>query len=291
MKSCPECQTRYTDDSLKFCLQDGTPLVSQNEETSAPTLVLSEAETVVTARPPNQMQFDLQNEAQTDYKTNQNYVQPEEKSNTFKIVGITVLTMFILLGAIGVGALFYFNSGENEIAQTNKNAGKNTKTITKQTPEANTTDNTKDNAETPTPTATPEKTPEINAAQIKKEVSQTIDGWNNAAEALNENQYMSFYADRLDYYNKKDASIDFVRKDKVRALTPYEDVKINVSNLTVAPDKNGEIATAVFDKEWIFEGDDKYSEGKVQSQVRFKQFAGKWKIISEKDLKVYYVNK
>ena len=290
MKSCPQCQTSYTDDSLKFCLQDGTPLVSQNEETSAPTLVLSEAETVVTPRPPNQMQFDLQNESQTDYATNQNYVQPEEKTNTFKIVGITVLTMFILLGVIGVGALFYFNSGKKEIAQNN-NAVKNTKATTKQTPEANKPENTEDNSETPTPTETPEKTPEINTAQIRKEVSQTIDSWKSAAEALNENQYMSFYADRLDYYNKKDASIDFVRKDKVRALTPYDDVEINVSNLTVAPDKNGEIATAVFDKQWFFEGDDKYSEGKVQSQVRFKQFDGKWKIISEKDLKVYYVNK
>ncbi len=102
---------------------------------------------------------------------------------------------------------------------------------------------------------------------------------------------MSFYADRLDYYNKKGASIDFVRKDKIRALSPYDDVKLNVSNLSVTPDSTGEIATAVFDKQWFFEGEEKYSEGKVQSQVKFKKFGGKWKIISEKDLKVYYVNK
>lgn len=301
MKSCPICKTRYTDDTLQFCLQDGTPLVSQ-EVTETPTVVLGETPTVVSPRSPDKISFNLENQSKTDYTTKEdyaqpeeNYIQPEKKSNIFKIVALTVLTMFLLLSAIGAGAWFYFNSGEKKIAQ-NTNTVKNTKTATKQTPETNKSENietnTNDITETPTPppTATPEQTPEINVGQVKKEVTQTLNSWTSAAEALNENQYISFYADRLDYYNRKGVSIDFVRKDKVRALSPYDDVKFNISNLSVTTNDNGDIATAVFDKQWVFEGEEKYSEGKVQSQVKFKQFGGKWKIISEKDLKVYYVN-
>lgn len=295
MKSCPNCQTHYTDDTLQFCLQDGTPLVSQSEETSAPTVVLDETATVITPRSPVHIPIKPETQSTTDYTTKEDYIQPEKKSNIFKIVALTVLTMFLLLTAIGAGAWFYFNSGEKEIAK-NTNTVKNTKTATKQTPETNKSENietnTDDITETPTPppTATPEQTPEINVGQVKKEVTQTLNSWTSAAEALNENQYMSFYADRLDYYNRKGVSIDFVRKDKVRALSPYDDVKFNISNLSVTTNDTGDIATAVFDKQWVFEGEEKYSEGKVQSQVKFKQFGGKWKIISEKDLKVYYVN-
>lgn len=278
MKTCPNCQTRYTDDTLQFCLQDGTPLIPEITETSAPTVLMSEEQTVVKNRP-----FD---ESHTGYTTNTSFDQSVEKSNTFKIVALTVLTMFVLLGAIGTGAWFYLNDKKDTAKVTN--TVKNTKSDTKETPtnkiEAK---NEKENSETPAPT----ETPEVNTEKIKTEVKNTIDSWKNAAEQLNENEYMSFYAERLDYYNKKDASIDFVRKDKVKAFTPFDDVEMNVSNLSVTADDKGEIATAVFDKEWVFEGEEKYSEGKVQSQFKFKQFDGKWKIISEKDLKVYYVNK
>jgi hypothetical protein len=36
MKYCPKCKNQFTDESLKYCLADGTPLVSNNPE--APTL-------------------------------------------------------------------------------------------------------------------------------------------------------------------------------------------------------------------------------------------------------------
>lgn len=290
MKICPTCQNRYTDDTLKFCLQDGTPLVSEIEETSAPTVVLSEPETVVKARPHDQIQFDLQDQNRTDYKTNRDFIQPEENSNTFKIVAVTVLTMFILLGAIGAGAWFYFNN-QKQIAQ-NTNTVKSTKPTAKPTAAANITENAGDNLngkyEIPTPTPTPEKTPEINPEQVKKEVAKTINSWKNLAERRNLNDYMNYYADTLDYYTKKGVSRDFVRGDKSKAFNIYDDIDINISNISITPDKDG--ATAVFDKEWIFEGEERYSEGKVQSQLKLKRFGENWKIVGEKDLKIYYAN-
>ena len=32
MKQCPSCRTTYTDESLSFCLADGTPLTEMAEE-------------------------------------------------------------------------------------------------------------------------------------------------------------------------------------------------------------------------------------------------------------------
>jgi len=63
-------------------------------------------------------------------------------------------------------------------------------------------------------------------------------------------------------------------------------MKITLSNMTVTPDASGETATAVFDKEWVFEGA-KYSAGKVQTQLKLKKTGGQWLITGERDLKVY----
>jgi hypothetical protein len=51
-----------------------------------------------------------------------------------------------------------------------------------------------------------------------------------------------------------------------------------------------------FDKEWEFSGIDKddkdvFNAGKVNQQIILSKINGKWKIVSEKDLKVYYVDK
>ena len=56
MKICPKCNRSYTDDSLKFCLEDGTPLLigssSSSGSRAAATEVLPQTPTVTTR--PNQ---------------------------------------------------------------------------------------------------------------------------------------------------------------------------------------------------------------------------------------------
>ena len=38
MKYCPSCQITYADDSLRFCLQDGTGLLDYADNAPAPTV-------------------------------------------------------------------------------------------------------------------------------------------------------------------------------------------------------------------------------------------------------------
>ncbi len=278
MKVCPNCQNRYTDDTLQFCLQDGTALVSDESQSVMPTVAFNdESETVVKSR---------QTSGAADYQT-----EPKN-SNTALIAAVTLLAMLFVFGAISIGAWLYFSKGRNEIVQnTNVNSSipENTRTNTNVNSYAFPSPNV---SKTPVEerTATPTPTPDFNPEEIKTEVSGTVNSWASSLESRNLSAYMNNYADTVDYFNKKGASVGTVRADKQRALAIYETLEISVSNMRVTPDASGENATAVFDKEWYFEGDAKSSEGKVQTQLRLRKIGGAWKITGEKDLKVYYVN-
>ncbi len=295
MKICPNCQTRYTDDTLQFCLQDGATLVGDDAQTSQPTVAFNdEQETVVKNRqnePP--INFDLQNSKETQYRQPQtaNFQTEEKKSNTALAVVTTILAMLLIFGAIGIGAWIYFGKDSETARDANvKNSFPN-----------NSAKNKNENAEVfppenanekPSVRPTDQKTPapDFDAEEVKANVSKTVYAWKSAAESLDLTEYMTHYADRLDYYNKRGASIGTVRADKQKAFSTYDTIKINLSNMRVTPDETGENATAVFDKEWYFENAQKVSEGKVQTQLKMKKIGGDWKITSERDLKVYYVN-
>lgn len=277
MKVCPNCQSRYTDDTLQFCLQDGTNLVTDESQNLMPTIAFNdETETIVKKR---------QSGGAANFQT-----EPKN-SNTALIVVTTLLAMLFLFGAIGIGAWLYFSKGKTEIEQnTNVNSS---------TPENTRTNTNVNSLAFPSPsisrtpveekTATPMPTSDFNPEKIKTEVSGTVNSWASALESRNLSAFMNNYADTIDYFNKKGASISAVRADKQRAFTIYDTFEVNLSNMRVTPDASGETATAVFDKEWYFENDRKTSEGKVQSQLRLRKIGGAWKITGEKDLKVYYV--
>lgn len=111
MKYCPSCRATYTDDSLRFCLEDGTSLLSyaDNSSPEMPTQAFGELETVV-----------RQNRITSDWGQNQitrpSKFQPEaKKSNTLLTVILTALAIFIFFaGAAGLWLLL--KGGSSEIA-------------------------------------------------------------------------------------------------------------------------------------------------------------------------------
>lgn len=294
MKVCPTCQSRYTDDTLQFCLQDGAHLINEASENSILTVAFTDEETVVKAKQVENPASDLQNSRQS-----QNW-QPvgaadsqtvPRKSNTALIVITTILATIFIFGAVGIGAWLYF-ANKTEVAQnTNvknsfpKNSVKNSNENSAIFPPSNA--NEKANAQ-PTVTVTPAPR-KFDPEEVKEEVSDTVDSWASLTESRNISAYMNYYADTVDYYSKKGISAGAVRADKQRAFSAYNTIEMNVSNMRVTPDASGETATAVFDKEWYFENSGRSSEGKVQSELRLRRIGGAWKITSERDLKVYYV--
>lgn len=276
MKICPNCQTRYTDDSLQFCLQDGTALQSNDNDSSMPTVAFNdEQETIVKNRTSSAARFETQN-----YQQPQTANCPPEtkKNNTMLAIVVTVLAM-LLVFAIGIAGWLYFKN-KNEVA-SNQNAQNSVQNSAKPTATPTAKPSVK-------PSASATATPSFDAEELKADVSKSVNAWRAAAESIDLDEYMTHYATAIDYYNKKQTSVATVRADKEKAFSNYDSMQINLGNINVTPDATGENATAVFDKEWRFENAEKVSEGKVQTQLQMKKISGDWKITGEKDLKVYY---
>lgn len=288
MRYCPKCQTTYADETYEFCLQDGTLLVNDSDAQSSPTVFLDEQQTRVKVNPTEQVQFFPPTQGQNWQSSQVTQIPPEqipppiqpqpEKSNTAKTVFLTAITMLVLFG--GSFGAWYFLGGKSAEVAENKPANNQNKPAATRTPTPKPT-------ESATPTPTP--TPKIDADKIKSEVSDTINDWKSSTENGDINSVMSIYADSISFYGSQKSKAT-VRNDKQTAFDKYDSMEINISNLRITPDDSGEKATAVFDKEWTFIGEKTY-DGKVQSQFQFTKSGGKWLITSEKDLKIYYVNK
>jgi len=181
MKICPACQTTYTDDSLRFCMKDGTPLDNFQELTAAPEMEeeqtvfaperspkmvvpLNEPEPQVAAPPPV-APVNQQKPTQS---------QPQRKSNAGILIGLGALGVLILLGIGGFGAWWLLGSRGNRtneiaIANSNANPNQNANLSTNENLSANANSNANANVNlnvnanlktpTPTPTRTPTPTP------------------------------------------------------------------------------------------------------------------------------------
>jgi hypothetical protein len=113
MKQCPTCKNTYTDDSLAFCLSDGTALVSfQSEEV---TRQISAAN--------NPIRVNIAPETSPNAFTPEFQPQPQAKSGKGWLIGLLVgLFLFAIVGIGGVGVLYYMKSGGDKptVGQENK---------------------------------------------------------------------------------------------------------------------------------------------------------------------------
>ena len=264
MKVCPSCGTRYTDETLQYCLQDGAPLADTGE--SAP---MDDPITVV--RPRNESQY-------TPAASQPPYAAPKP---TGRVVLLTVAATIVLLSLGGLLAWMLFGRTQNG-SEPNRS-------------------NTTVSAEA-TPTRPPNPSPTATAAnqnantsigremlaEARREVTAVIADWRSATQAKDIDSYMSRYADTVAYYTDPSVSRAQVRSDKERAFSIYDKVELEISNINTTIDPSGENAVATFDKEWEFEGESR-SRGKVRSELKLKKVNGEWLITSERDQKVYYV--
>ena len=197
---------------------------------------------------------------------------------------LAVLLIVVIAGSIGLW--LYLKDGNTVFGSNNANSnangglfgssGKNRPTPTPSPSIAS-----------PAPSPSPTPPANVDVEKTRREVSQTIHGWKSSSEALDLDAYMANYADTVDYYNRAGASRSYVRNDKSRAFTTYDSIRVNLSNMNVSLDESGNTATAIFDKEWDFQGP-RNSSGKVQTQLKLRNINGQWLIIGERDLRVYY---
>lgn len=320
MKYCPQCQTTYADDLLKYCLKDGAPLGEVFD--SQPTIIArDEDRTVASIRQVEPIRIPVQ-QAPPPVETPQfqnpppHYppppaaapphhnapvvaVQPEtSKSRTGLTVGLTILGTLLLLAVGGIAAMLYFRDRQTNVAAsvndnkpTNVNRPANANANAANVQKANQNANASITVASPTATATPQPALDPEQAElISVDVEAAITDWKNATENFDLGGQLDQYAETVNYYSGGRVNRTRIRADKDRALGIYDSININISNLKVTPDAGGETATALFDKEWDFAGAEKNSSGKVRQQLTLKKFGNRWLITGERDLKVYYVN-
>jgi len=295
MRYCPNCRTEYADDSLQFCLQDGTPLANLPNQ-DATVAFETESETLVVPKRVEPIRF----EPPSSYQTNQANWQPSQpvvieqlpaakKSNTAALVVLSVLGTTLLLGLGGLGAWLYLRSPKTEVVAVNVNTATQNRSANVVNTAANQNQNA--NLAAPSPTATPSAQPTLKPEAVKEissDVKNVVDDWKDSTENLDLDAHISQYADTVDYYKAGRVGVGRVRADRERAFAAYDTISINIDNVKVTPDATGEKASVILDKEWNFEGADKFSSGKVQQQLTFGKIGGRWRITGEKDLKIYY---
>ena len=153
MKQCPKCKAAYADDTLAFCLEDGTPLAAARQ-TDLPTAVYSETELVTSVRQsgikPDPRFMDSQ-----VTRVGSLVSPPMKSSKTGLVLALMAVGLLLVIGIAGIiGYIFYLNSGGTVAGNTpaNLNTNANIPTIPTPTPSVKPTS-------TMTPAPTPKATP------------------------------------------------------------------------------------------------------------------------------------
>ena len=281
MKTCPKCLTQYTDDTLVYCLQDGSAL-SAATQAGTPTVVLGETETLVRPReggPVPETQPSLSGDA---VRSGTSAPTPR-RSSTVLAVAITALLMILVFGVLGIAAFLYF---KNRVAD-NRDLGATTNRVEDlgNIPVSSPSMSPLPSPRSPAPSPTPERAAAVDE-ETRDDVISEIDSWRDITEDMDLDALMGHYAPRVDYYNRRGADIGFIRADKSRAFSRFTDIRMKLSNIQLTPDDSGNRITAVFDKEWAFSGE-RTTTGKVRQLLELKKIDGRWLITAERDLKVY----
>lgn len=299
MKICPNCHTQYTDDTLRFCLQDGAPLTGA-PVTRQPTVSLAgqAMETVS-----SEADGSVATRWKQDSAVARAAVAETKSRSRWLIWAAAGVFSLIFLGGIAALGLWLYFKDRPPIAANLENGKSNQKGVPSLNVNTNPATPTSTRLVSPTPAATApasninsnvgdmllDPSPAINKEQASGEVSQQVQSWRSSTESGDTSALVRKYAPSVQYYNKSNASPEFIRADKQRAYRMFGSMSIRISNMDVNVSASGETATAHFDKEWVFDGA-RRSTGKVRQQLQFRRINGQWLITGERDIRVYYAN-
>ena len=127
MRNCPVCGTQYSDDTLLFCLQDGTRLIDVSE-TGPPIRAIEDTELVTSVRLGGQVSDPRFMESQVTRVGSlgvSGQAPPVSRTGrTVLAVGLTAVVMLVLFAFIGIAAYVAFRAMGNTDA--NNGSNKNT---------------------------------------------------------------------------------------------------------------------------------------------------------------------
>jgi ketosteroid isomerase-like protein len=272
MKYCSLCQTQYSDETMQFCLQDGTLLTSAAKQSTIDTIAFNNPLTIEKIQQTEEMRVQLP--FQTQQRIESPQAENKKSLRMFWTIGLPILVVF---GIAGLGSVFYLNKQNtaDKVFASNtidKKVSANTSSV----------ETVADNPKQTQPAASENGEP-------KEEISEFINSWKKAFESRNLTEFTAKYAEKVDYLERNETELKEIRSEMQKIFTDYKEIELTLSNLHIAIDAEDDKATAIFDKEWSYESEKDLLEGKQHIKLQFEKIANDWKIVSEKVLKTYYV--
>ncbi len=114
MKQCPKCKRNYDDDSLRFCLEDGTPLFDARDSEAPATEILPRSSPTLKSSGPTIPSFRGSDPVPATERTAQ--------SGNPVLTGGVIAIALLLLVLVGIAAFFVLRqSNDNQSAKTDTN--------------------------------------------------------------------------------------------------------------------------------------------------------------------------
>src|SRR6266540_3266437 len=110
MKRCPKCNRQYNDDTLRFCLEDGTPLSAITRDANPPATEIL----------PSPVASTQKSSAPTIPSYLSGGAAPQadaRRSNPILTVGVVVIAL-LLLALVGIAAFFVFKQTSSNDSTT-----------------------------------------------------------------------------------------------------------------------------------------------------------------------------
>lgn len=279
MNSCPTCGTQYTDQTLIYCLQDGTPLtIASTGET--PTVLIVETET--------RDRIPHNEEIVTEYRSGRG-IEFSEAANKNGRIGTAVkvvggLAAVALVAVVGVAS--YLLGSRNSASNTGDPANKNSESVAANTNAANRpaaistpASNTALVATSPTP---------FDDTQANSDLSARVASWKDSIESNESDSIVNNYTSTIDnYYGTKRAKASELQKAKAKKLIDFDSLRVVTSEQTIKVDESGKTASIQFDREIWFTGEKEKIHNKSRVEMKCRLVDGRWLIYSERDIKTY----
>jgi ketosteroid isomerase-like protein len=114
-----------------------------------------------------------------------------------------------------------------------------------------------------------------------------LDQWIAATNGRDIEKQMSFYMPELKaFYLSRNTSQNSVRIEKTRTFAAAKSIDIRAAEPEIIFQDGGRAAIMRFRKKYNIDNGSRNRSGEVVQELRWQQTAGRWKIFSERDIKV-----
>lgn len=123
------------------------------------------------------------------------------------------------------------------------------------------------------------------------QITDLLNRWRDTVVRGDVMAHTILYAPKMDkFFRQKNVTRAMVQREKARMMELYPEVKrYDISDIRVESNRGNE-AIVSFRKEWDMRGERPFS-GAERQRLKLRRISGDWKIVSEEELKVYWVKR